>query len=382
MKVGLVRRGYSASGGAESYLKRFAEALRAAGHECVLFASEEWPRGDWTHGDLHTLPRGSSPRAFADALAALDPRSKCDWLFSLERVWSCDCYRAGDGVHRAWLDRRQRFEPAWRAWLRPWANRKHAELLELETQLFSPEAKNRRFIANSRLVKNEIVDYFGLPPERITVIYNGVPLPPRTSESTAAAALRHDTRQRLGLDRETYVLLFAGSGWERKGLRFAIAGVEAIRSDPPPTLLVAGRGNPRSAGRRSSRVRLLGPVPGREMPGLLAAADVFLLPTIYDPFSNACLEALAAGLPVITTESNGFSEIIEPGVEGEVIADPADTGDIATAIERWRDPVKRAAFRPRLEGLAAKFSIEANLEKTLALVSRHQPKRTASSSST
>src|SRR5215210_6763322 len=138
MKVGLVRRGYSASGGAESYLKRFAEALRTAGHKCVLFASEEWPQTDWAQGEMHTVGGSGSPRAFANALQAMQPRTKCD------------CYRAGDGVHRAWLERRQRFESPWRVWLRPLANRKHAELLELETRLFSREAQSRLFIANSR----------------------------------------------------------------------------------------------------------------------------------------------------------------------------------------------------------------------------------------
>ena len=60
----------------------------------------------------------------------------------------------------------------------------------------------------------------------------------------------------------------------------------------------------------------------RDLPGLYAAADIFLLPTLYDPFSNACLEALAAGLPVITTRDNGFSEIIDDRVHGSIVDDP------------------------------------------------------------
>src|SRR5438093_13519022 len=104
MKIALVRRGYSASGGAEAFLKRFAQALVEKGHECVLFASPEWPRAEWPHGKLCVVD-GKSPRAFADALAAMKPRKRCDFLFSLERIWNCDCYRAGDGVHRAVLER-------------------------------------------------------------------------------------------------------------------------------------------------------------------------------------------------------------------------------------------------------------------------------------
>src|SRR5438067_13623700 len=62
MKIGLVRRGCSASGGAESYLKRFAEAARAAGHACVLFTSEAWPPNEWPFGELHRVGNGETPR--------------------------------------------------------------------------------------------------------------------------------------------------------------------------------------------------------------------------------------------------------------------------------------------------------------------------------
>ena len=116
MKIGLVRRGYSQTGGAEAYLRRFADAASAAGHSCVLFAGGEWPEAAWT-GERVALS-SASPRVFADALAASKPRERCDFLFSLERVWECDAYRAGDGVHAAWLARRALFEPAWRVFLR------------------------------------------------------------------------------------------------------------------------------------------------------------------------------------------------------------------------------------------------------------------------
>jgi UDP-glucose:(heptosyl)LPS alpha-1,3-glucosyltransferase len=101
---------------------------------------------------------------------------------------------------------------------------------------------------------------------------------------------------------------------------------------------------------------------------LLTAVDGFLLPTLYEPFSNACLEALAAGRPVITSRFNGFSEIIEPGVEGEVVDDPADIQALARAIESWAIPDRRAAVFERLREKGATFSIERNVQETLALL--------------
>src|SRR5262245_47844613 len=133
MKIGLVRRGYSRTGGAEAYLVRFAAAAAAAGHQVVLFAAE-WPRAEWKLESIK-VP-GLSPRQFSQALAALKPRQRCDTLFSLERISACDCYRAGDGVHAAWLDRRARFEPPWKPWLRRFSP-KHRQVLALEKELFS-----------------------------------------------------------------------------------------------------------------------------------------------------------------------------------------------------------------------------------------------------
>jgi len=104
------------------------------------------------------------------------------------------------------------------------------------------------------------------------------------------------------------------------------------------------------------------------MPPLLAAADAFILPTIYDPFSNACLEAMMAGLPVITTAQNGFSEIIESGIEGEIVDQPNDIPALAGAIKMWSDPDRRAIAKLRLEALGARYTIVENVRQTLAAI--------------
>jgi UDP-glucose:(heptosyl)LPS alpha-1,3-glucosyltransferase len=353
MKLGLVRRGYAETGGAEAYLRRFADAAVAAGHECVLFTAD-WPRAEWPHA--HVAVKADTPRRFADALAALRPSEHCDFLFSFERVWKCDAYRAGDGVHAAWLERRAAIEPRWQRWARVF-NRKHPEQLALEAELFRPE-NTRIVIANSQMVKREIGRHFAYPAERIHVIYNGVPAPAVPPETRA------EMRRELGLDPFDYVALFAGSGWDRKGLRFAIEAMNAALLSGPK-LLVAGRGNSASMP-ASTRTRFLGP--RRDIPRLLAAADVFILPTIYDPFSNACLEALASGLPVFTTSGNGFAEIIEPGVEGEVVERPDDSESFARAVERWAPPDRRVAVRDRLRAKGAGFSVERSFRETLAVI--------------
>jgi UDP-glucose:(heptosyl)LPS alpha-1,3-glucosyltransferase len=356
MKLALVRRGYSPTGGAEAYLKRFAAALAAAGHEPTFFTDTAWPAGEWPFA-LREIG-GGSPAEFARRLAEARPREMCDLVFSMERVAACDVYRAGDGVHAAWLERRARYEPWWRSFFRRFS-RKHAALCALEAAMFRAEGV-RLVIANSELVKREILARYDYPAERICVIHNGAPPPPTPAEQ---AAMREATRRELGLGADDYVLLFAGSGWERKGLRFAIEATNRA-TGCRPTLLVAGHGRKRRLP-ASHRVRFLGPVRG--LTRYLAAADAFILPTIYDPFSNACLEALAAGLPVITTRANGFAEILAEG-EGSVVERPEETKALSQAIEHWACAARREEARARLLAKGAWFSVEENLRATLAVI--------------
>lgn len=325
---------------------RFAEAARAAGHETVIFGGAEWAAVD---GEKIIIS-GRTPREFADALHAVQPRKACDFLFSLERVWECDAYRAGDGVHASWLERRAKFEQWWKPAVRRF-QRKHNELLELERTLFTGGAK--RIIANSALVRDEITARFQTPAERIAVVHNGIP--PWREDPGA----RERGRARLKLAPDRTVVLFTGSGWERKGLRFAIAAMP-----PSATLIVAGSGKKRGLPSEGETI-FLGAQSRAEVNELLAVADIFVLPTIYEPFSNACLEALAAGLPVITTTANGFAEIIKPGVEGDIV-EPGDINALAQAVEYWSDARCRAAIRPQLIERGARFSIEANLRETLS----------------
>ncbi len=348
MKIGLVRRGHSTTGGAEAYLIRLASALQSLGHTPVLITSPDWPDARWVNHEILRLA-AESPLAFAKAFRATE--TGCEVHLSLERVPGCEVYRAGDGVHAAWLARRAAFEPLWRKATR-WLNRKHNQLLTLENAVFDP-AHTRTIIANSRLVRDEILQHSGFPADRIAVVYNGLSAPTQPSERAAA-------RERLGLDPEDFCALFVGSGWERKGLRTAIRAIECMKS---ASLLVAGRG-PADAF-FSAQAKFVGPT--NDLAGLFGAADVFVLPTHYDPFSNACLEALAAGLPVITTPANGFSEIIEPGIHGAVIPEGNDIL-LAAELEKWRDPVRRESTRAARLARASEFSIERNARETLALL--------------
>src|SRR6266571_6531876 len=144
LSIAFVRRGYSSTGGAETYLKRLARGVIEAGHTVPLIATNEWPEDQWPFGSVTRL-RAESVIGFSDELEQIRPRLDCGVLFSLERIWSCDVYRAGDGVHRAWLDRRRKFELPLKRFVRSLSS-KHQDLLRLEQSLFS-DGNTRRVIA-------------------------------------------------------------------------------------------------------------------------------------------------------------------------------------------------------------------------------------------
>jgi UDP-glucose:(heptosyl)LPS alpha-1,3-glucosyltransferase len=364
LSIVFVRRGYSPTGGAEAYLKRLARGVIEAGHDVQLVATSDWPDGEWPFGSIAHL-RSKSPVEFASELERMRAQFRFDVLFSLERVWSCDVYRAGDGVHRAWLERRRKFELPLKRFVRSLSS-KHQDLLRLEQSLFSG-GNTKRVIAASQMVKDEIINLYGYPAAKIDIVRNGVPL----EKFRFDPELREKSREELNLKPDQIALLFAGSGWERKGLLFAIEAA-ALCGDRKMRLLVAGRGNARLYKTKSLRfwreepVQFLGEVAG--MLRVYAAADILILPTIYDPFSNACLEALACGLPVITTRSNGFSEIIENGVHGSIVDHPGDLLALRDAVRLWSDPSRRAAARSTNTQLAAQFDISRNIDETLTVL--------------
>lgn len=332
MRLGLVRREVHGSGGAERTLMLLAQGLMCLGHE-VAVATSSWD-GPVPQGvRLLSTQAGrgkAGARLFAQSAArAMQEFQPQAWL-SLDKVPGCPVYRAGDGVHAAWLARRAPH----RSLLSNFVARVdpgHRAVLDLERRTLSHPAL-RTVVANSRLVAGELERYHGLDPKRVELIYNAVDrtalLPGRDPE--LRAGLRHE----LGADGSRPALLFLGSGFERKGLAFALAALAKL---PHATLWVVGSDKTGPWQRQAhslgveARVRFLG-VRG-DVPALLGACDALLLPTIYDPCANACLEALCLDVPVVTTSANGASELVQPGVSGVVVEHPQDAKQLARACE-------------------------------------------------
>lgn len=372
VRIGIIKSNFLPSGGgSERYTNGLVAQLRARGHEVHVLAAR-WDEAAPAAGVvLHRVPTLRGP-AFARVLSfALNCRramaaAGCDLILSNERTLRQDICRAGGGCHQEWLRQRQRYYPGL---VRSLAglNPLHRTLLWIEKRTFSP-ANTRAIIANSHRGKEEIIRHYHFPAERIHVIHNG----------TDCAGFRPPPGKPA---RPETVLLLAGSGFERKGLEFALRAL--ARLPKSARLEVAGKGNAAPYRRLAAqlgvadRLHFLGSA--NRMEEVYAHVDILVHPAIYEPFSNACLEAMACGLPVVSSRVNGASEIIRAGLNGNVVEDPADSAALAAAIEPFLDPAARARAGAAARQTAEALPLSLNVEKTLAVIeglresSMHRP---------
>lgn len=375
MKAALVKYRYALLGGPERQIGPLIGALVEEGYE-VHLVGHRWQLEEGFKEAIRchrvpVVPGASFLRVLSFALFAswIVEREAFDLVCSFDRTLRQDLYRAGEGCHREWLIRRHRAAPRHRPIDR--MNPLHRVILFLEKRLFASE-RCRKVIANSRMVKEDILRHYHVPEAKIAVIYNGVDLlrfHPRNRERVGKT-----TRQALGLGPDERVLLLVGSGFERKGVRSLIHGAaEALAKSrhTPLRLIIAGKGNPRpylALARRlglREQIRFVGIWPRVE--ALYAAADAFVLPTLYDPFSNACLEAMASGLPVLTSEANGASELIVHGRSGLIVKDPMDPSEIGEKLVELFEKGKGQAMGLEARETAEGFPIRRTLLETLKI---------------
>jgi len=353
MKLALIRRQFASVGGAELYLQRLLGALVVAGHDIHLY-TERW-EGAAEGVTVHEVPvkarRALRPVVFAEAVAGLLAGETYDLVFSLERTVQQDVYRAGDGVHAVWLEQRKRYATWWR---RPFVGMRafHANMKALEARTFDP-ANTRHIIVNSDMVRREILARFTFPAEHIHLVRNGVDV------SRFQRGDRSATRARFGFADDDFVLLFVGSGWERKGLGFLVQLMRRWQStEPKVKLLVVGKGR---LGNPPPNVILAGPM--KKVEDAYAAADLMTFLPIYEPCANVIAESLASGLPVITSAFNGAAELIEEGVNGHVLADPSDLAALENAIRFWKaSPAARPVPSSR------PLDLDTNVRETLRVL--------------
>ena len=377
MKIALTIEDFRPSrGGGEAYAFGLARALAALGHEVHVFAARigDVPEGVTPHVvAIYGAPWRRTAFALRCARMLADREGDFDLVHGLGKSIRMDVFRPGGGVHRAWqrqdpLSIEGRGRRLWRR-VKGRLSLDQCLVLRLEAKQYAPGPDGPEIIANSGMVRDHILTDYRVAEDRIHVIYNGVDT--KRFSPANREKFRSDVREEFGIEPSATVLLFAANNFRLKGLTPLVrAAGELGDVREPLRVLVIGRGRPARYRRLARelgcdpRFVFAGPMPAPER--AYAAADVLVHPSFYDPCANVTLEALASGLPVVTSIYNGAGEIITGGAEGSVV-DPQDIGALAAAIRAFLDPARREAAGKAARTLAEQHTMSHHVRQVLAV---------------
>jgi UDP-glucose:(heptosyl)LPS alpha-1,3-glucosyltransferase len=342
MRLAVIRQRYTPFGGAERFLDNALRALVEHGVHVTLY-TRGWDSAADDRIERHTVDPfyiGSLWRdaSFARAVCRSLEHDSPTLVQSHERLGCCDIFRAGDGVHAAWMEERLRHASPLRAFgIR--VNPHHRYRLAAERRMFTG-TRLRAVVCNSKMVRDDIRARFAVSDARLHVIYNPVDA---SIYSPELRAQRAEVRARHAIAQEATVYLHVGSGFERKGVATSIDALSMIAS--PAHLVVVGGDKHLARFRKRARERGVADRVAftgaqNDVRPYYGAADAFVLPTLYDPCPNAALEAMASALPIVTTTRCGAAELALAGDAGLVCA-PADTDALAAHMRTLQDPTLR-----------------------------------------
>jgi UDP-glucose:(heptosyl)LPS alpha-1,3-glucosyltransferase len=341
-KIHLIREKPSKFGGAEVYLSRLSKALGKNGIEHQIVNSV-FPKflPSWLRIILFNLQ------------VCLTKKNK--FYFSLERIVCPDVYRAGDGVHKVFLsiENKSKLNPL------------HPVYLYLEKRCFD---NAKRIIANSNMIKDEIIKTYSVKPDKIDVIHNGI-----ESKKVDHKHSFNKLSKEFFLDKDTSILLYVGSGFKRKGVEEFLEIIARLKVENVQAFIVGKEKNLEHYKQLSKDLKIDKKViftgPRQDVGDFYAISDIFLFPTRYEPFSNVVLEAMGSKNAVFTTQNNGAHEILED----EYIMSNSRDYSVAGKIDALLEDVEALSAIKQANNLKAnELSIELNMQQTIKTIKKAQ----------
>ena len=349
MNIGICyERVLPSRGGCEMYIADFARRLKDRGHDVHLYACR-WDNSALPSGICyHQLPNSTGPRFlrpwhFAANCERELRRDSRDVTMGFDKTWGQDVLYPQGGLHLASSEQNvckhsngfsraaaralKAIDPAARSFA----------LLERKQYLGD---KRPTIIVNSGMVRRDFERHLKIPAEQVHVVHAAVD--PARFRTNDRLRIRSQVRSTWGLTDDVPVALFVAMNYRLKGLESLLRSVRLIPRDRGFRLVVVGHPRTRRYERLARRLgigdRVVFHGYCRDSRIVYFASDFLVHPTFYDPCSLVAVEALACGLPVITSQFNGASELLHPPHDGLVIDDPHDHQVLANAITHFLDP--------------------------------------------
>lgn len=364
-KIAILIENFDKKGGSERRTYELVKQLKQRGHNITVFANS-WSNDsegiNFVKVPMTRWPfRFMAPLTYAFFVNRAIKKEDFDIIHSQTRTYYQDVATLGGGCHRAWIDEGSSFKL-----LDPF----HRAVLSIEKRQFQ-NGNYKRIIVNSKLSKNGILKFYPVPEERIKVIHNGVDA--ERFNPVNKEKYRTEIRKKHNLSDNDFVILYVGSGFKRKGVSYLIEAIARLGNDyinkNRIRLLIVGKDNLMPYKRLAAKFGIDKNIIFNDYAGetekYYAASDIFALPTFFDPFANVTLEAMASGLPVITTKKNGASEIIEDGKDGFVINAPLEIDAIAEKIKLLLNSKMRNEMGNMAREKSKKLTWDRMTEETL-----------------
>ena len=361
---------YFPFGGLQRDFLRIALACQARGHTIRVYVLE-WSGEIPTGFEVVTVPVRalSNVRRYEKFLVWMqqDLRQRpADRVVGFNKMPGLDVYFAADPCYEE--KARSLRGPLYRL------SGRYRHFAAFERAVFAPES-HCRILMISSLQQPFFEKHYATPPERFHLLPPGIS--PDRRAPADAPEIRAAFRQEFGLDSDELLLLQLGSGFKTKGLDRSLKAVaalpEALRSRT--RMIAIGQDDPAPFQRQAQGLGLAAQVsilPGRsDIPRFLLGADLLIHPAYNENTGTVLLEALVAGLPVLTTAVCGYAHYIEEAEAGCVIAEPFVQECLDTTLANMlSDREARARWQVKALAFADTADIYSNAERAAELILR------------
>lgn len=356
MKIALVHMRHANSGGTELFLNHLSRYLAEKGEDVTIICRShvEPSHPDIKFVTLRPISVGKTHRIwrFAKAVEKHINVSDYDFVYGLGKTWTHDMLRIGGGTalhHLKYMKRdKQRL--------------KDRVAIKIERKAMAPGAY-QHIVTNSYKSAHEVAEAYQVPNNAISVIHNFVDT--KRFDRKKVAAESDLMRSTLGIDDQTVVFLFLGTGYKRKGLNKTLEAFAKINIDS--CLLIVGKDSNTDDYKKmaealgiAERCKFLGE--SRQPEVYFSLADCYLLPALYEPFGFTVIEALSCGTPVITSENCGAKEVLEPSV-ASVLGQDVDVDLLAAEMMKWASYKNNDVLKTRCRDLALTLDVERIMQE-------------------